>query len=288
MKKINNNLIALFAVSVFILTFSFASPVQAFMVGSGATITSITPNGSTNPTPPVSPNPSPVIYSISPNSVNAGSESITVTITGAGFVPNSLAEKNNSYRSTGYTDSNNLTMTLNASDLATPGSYLITVSNPAPGGGTSNVEYLTVKTFSKSSNLGLSANAFSSGFMPTNLLQWLLLLIVILLLIIIVRKLMNKNKKATLTVLNVSTNSVTLNATGLTPNVTHVFEITGAMGSSSKVQVTPGKDGTANVSFANLNPNSHYTATVSKHNPTNGLLTNVGIPALHFDTLKQA
>ena len=249
MKNINKNLIALMVVPAFILTFSFASPVFAgsFLVGSGATVTSINTNNIVNPAP-IAFNPSPIIYSINPSSASVGSGSMIISITGANFIPTSLAEINNTYRSTGYIDSNHLTMTLNGSDLATPGNYLITVTNPAPGGGTSNVEYFTVQGFGQptafntngnghgdhSSFGGLSANALSAGFLPNNPLEWLLLFLIILLIVIIVRKLMNKNKEASLTVLTVSTTSVTLGATGLTPNVVHVFEVTGALGSNSK------------------------------------------------------
>jgi uncharacterized protein (UPF0333 family) len=301
MKKINKNLIALFVVSAFILMFSFTSPVSANFLtsGSGAIANPLPNNIIVYPTPvyptPVYPTPSnpfPVIYSINPNSAALGSGSITVAITGANFVSSSSAEWNGSSIPTNYVDSNDLTATVDSSKLTTPGNYSITVFNPAPGGGTSNGKYFTVQTYQAHNGTfvgGLSANAFSAGFMPSNLLEWLLLFLIILLIVIIVRKLMKKNKEPSLTVSNVSATSVTLSATGLTPNVTHVFEIAGPLGANSnKVQVTAGNDGTANVSFANLNPDSHYTASVKKYNPTNGLLSNVGIPDLHFDTLKQA
>jgi len=282
-------------VSAFILSFSFTSPVSANFLQAGSGIISIpSPNNNVIPTPVypvVDNNPSPVIYSINPNVTSVGDADITMTVTGADFISTSSVQWNGAYMPTSYVDQNHLTVALTSSSTDTAGSYSITVFNPAPGGGVSNIKYLNVEASQTSNgNLsvgGLSANALSAGFLPTNPLEWLLLFLIILLIVIIARKLMKKNKEASLTVLSVSTSSVTLGATGLIPNVIHVFEVTGALGSSNKVQLTAGKDGTANVSFANLTPNTHYTASVNKYNPATGLLTNVGIPVLYFDTLKQ-
>jgi len=84
-------------------------------------------------------NPTPIIYSVAPESLPPyiGSNTI-VTLTGSNFISTSLAKFSNSYRPTSYIDSTHLAVTLNASDLQTTGSYTITVFNPMPGGGTSN------------------------------------------------------------------------------------------------------------------------------------------------------
>ena len=91
-------------------------------------------------------NPMPIVYTVTPSTVAVGTivGNMAVVLTGANFVPGSLAEWNNSYRPTTYTDSGHLTVTLNASDLATVGSYVISIFNPMPGGGNSNGVYFTV------------------------------------------------------------------------------------------------------------------------------------------------
>ncbi len=80
----------------------------------------------------------PSTSSISPASKVAGSGSFTLTVYGANFLPNSIVRFNGSDRSTNYASSNQLTATINASDVTTPGAFNITVNNPGPGGGTSN------------------------------------------------------------------------------------------------------------------------------------------------------
>ena len=260
---------------------------------------SYTPNTSSNATPTVinnypyslnPSNPAPVIYSVNPNSINAGTGDTTIKIIGADFIPSSVVEWNNSYRTTNFIDSNDLTATLTTADLSTPGNDTINVFNPVPGGGLSNPKSFTVN--GSSANLGLSANALfaSNGFMPSNLFQWLLLFIIILLVVIIVRKMMaNKNKqlKATLTASDITATSVVLTATGLTPKEIHMFELISSFG-TTKVQFTSDKNGMINASFANLISNHHYTATVSKYDPETKLLSDAGAPVLYFDTLKVA
>ncbi|MCE9585043.1 hypothetical protein K8Q94_00220 [Candidatus Nomurabacteria bacterium] len=94
----------------------------------------------------ITANPAPVLYSVSPNEVSDISGNMAVVLTGANFVPNSIAEFNNSYRSTSYVNSGKLTMILNSADVMTPGKYVISVFSPMPGGGTSNGVYFTVKS----------------------------------------------------------------------------------------------------------------------------------------------
>ena len=254
-------------------------------------INKINTNVATNPIPviySISPNvnPLPVVDSISPNSTNAGSNSMTITITGVNFIPSSIAEWNDSYRQTSYIDSTHLVMTLNNSDFAIPGIFPVTVYNPAPGGGLSNEKDFTVQNGTSSTNLNLGANAFFAGFMPRNAFEWILLFLIILLLILLVRKMLKK-KKVTLTASNITATSATLHATGLTPDGTYVFQLTGPLG-PNKVQVIAGNDGAASSSYSNLTPGSHYTATLSKYDPHTNFLSNAGAPVLYFDTFKQA
>jgi hypothetical protein len=85
-------------------------------------------------------NPLPTIGGISPGGATInGAVSTPITVTGAGFVPNSVVLINGSPRITSLTTSTTLTATLTAGDLSTSGEARIQVMNPTPGGGTSNI-----------------------------------------------------------------------------------------------------------------------------------------------------
>ena len=72
----------------------------------------------------------PTIVSMSPNNVNAGSGSTTVTITGTNFISGtSVAQVNGSARATNVLSSTSLTMTLTTSDVAYATTENITVTN---------------------------------------------------------------------------------------------------------------------------------------------------------------
>lgn len=91
-------------------------------------------------------NPLPILSSISPTSTAAGGGDLTVTLTGSGFVEDSQVQLGGSDRATTYVDESHLTATILESDLMSGGTRNITVVNPAPGGGTSEVQVLTVTT----------------------------------------------------------------------------------------------------------------------------------------------
>jgi hypothetical protein len=179
------------------------------------------PSNSTNTgQSPTANNPKPVITSISPNSATKNVSAKTVTITGRGFTPSSVARVNNVNRITTFIDPTHLFIQLNSSDMSrNDGGFFVTVWNQAPGGGYSNAVYFTLKapapavkanTNSNNSNnssvnttesynnnqntdsySNLASNAIfgSNSFLPSGLIQWVLIAIIILLLIIIVRKL---------------------------------------------------------------------------------------------------
>jgi hypothetical protein len=82
-------------------------------------------------------NPMPTAAAVAPASVVAGTPGATLTVTGSGFVSGSVVQWNGSSRPTTFVDSTKLTATLTASDLAVSAAAQVTVSSPAPGGGTS-------------------------------------------------------------------------------------------------------------------------------------------------------
>ena len=84
------------------------------------------------------PNPVPTISSLSPASVTAGAAAQTLTVNGTGFVSGqSQVSFNGTTRLTTFLSATQLTIDLTAADQATPGSFSVIVTNPAPGGGTS-------------------------------------------------------------------------------------------------------------------------------------------------------
>jgi hypothetical protein len=89
-------------------------------------------------------NPTPAIPTLSPASMPAGSPGFTLTVDGAGFVFDSLVQWNGADRATTYVSETQLTVEITPNDVASAGSALVTVFNPAPGGGVSNAQILTI------------------------------------------------------------------------------------------------------------------------------------------------
>ena len=87
-------------------------------------------------------NATPVPQSVIPSNITAGSDTFTVFITGSGFVSSSkgatFAYWNGAPRSTTFNlSTNQLTVQILASDVATAGVGSVTLVNPPPGGGPS-------------------------------------------------------------------------------------------------------------------------------------------------------
>jgi hypothetical protein len=89
-------------------------------------------------------NLSPTLSSIAPNAIRSGSADTTITVVGTNFVPGSTVMLDAAALSTTYTSSTQLSATVPATKLASMGWSSISVSSPAPGGGTSNATPLTV------------------------------------------------------------------------------------------------------------------------------------------------
>jgi hypothetical protein len=114
-----------------------------------------TPGGGTSPSSTQQPivftinpiaSPTPQITSITPTALTVAAANGTIFINGKNFVSQSTVAVNNNNRATTYVSSTQLQATMNSGDIATPGSLQITVTNPAPGGGTSNAVALAVNT----------------------------------------------------------------------------------------------------------------------------------------------
>ncbi len=103
------------------------------------TLTSI----ATSPTITVG-NPVPATTSISPTSTTAGSSGFALTVNGSNFIASSTVQFNGNNKATTFVSSSQLTAQILSSDIASGGSFSVTVTNPSPGGGTSTAQTFTV------------------------------------------------------------------------------------------------------------------------------------------------
>ncbi len=107
----------------------------------------------------------PAITSISPTSVTAGGPTFTLTVTGSGFLANSVVQINGNNRPTVYVSALKLTATIFATDIATPATLVVTVfTRFATGGGlASNGVPLAVSALPAPSLISVSPGFTSQG-----------------------------------------------------------------------------------------------------------------------------
>jgi hypothetical protein len=131
---------------------------------------------------PPGDNPVPSISSLSPASTYATGAfggGLIMTVNGANFIPDSTVYWNGTPRITDYVNTSQLRVTLTAGDTAFAGDFAVTVVNPAPGGGTSNIAIFQVMSIDQNlipaiTHLGLAGassmvsanniNASTAGF----------------------------------------------------------------------------------------------------------------------------
>jgi fibronectin type 3 domain-containing protein len=100
--------------------------------------------GASNPVSFIVNNLSPTVSALSPPYVLAGTAAQTLTVNGSNFVPGSTVTLNGvSYPQT-FVSSTSLGVSLGAADLSTAGTLPVLVTNPPPGGGTSNSVIFTI------------------------------------------------------------------------------------------------------------------------------------------------
>ncbi len=90
-------------------------------------------------------NPVPTITTLSPSSATVGTGSFTLTVSGTNFVSGAAVNWNGQSLPTTMAGVNQLTATVQASDIASTGTEKVTVSNPSPGGGASSALSFTVQ-----------------------------------------------------------------------------------------------------------------------------------------------
>jgi uncharacterized repeat protein (TIGR03803 family) len=107
--------------------------------------------------------PAPTVTSISPTSAIAGAPTFTLTVNGTNFGSGATVSFNGNALATTFVSATQLAATVPASDIATAGSFNVTVSNP--GDGTSNAASFAVLTPQQATQAVINAvNAlFSQG-----------------------------------------------------------------------------------------------------------------------------
>lgn len=105
-----------------------------------------TPGGGTSAAQSLTVNDPPVgAIQLSPATLSEGGTSpVTITVTGSTMVPASVVQVNATPRATTYVSPTMVTFAATVADQATAGTLTVTVTNPAPGGGTSSAAGLTV------------------------------------------------------------------------------------------------------------------------------------------------
>ncbi|MGD0630050.1 MAG: pre-peptidase C-terminal domain-containing protein [Terracidiphilus sp.] len=130
-------------------------------------------------------NPLPAPTSLSPTSVAWGGAGFTLTVNGNNFVQTSTINWNGSGLPTNYVSSTQLTAAVPGSDCTAVGMDQVTVTNPAPGGGTSapaltfncvNPVPVTIAPLSPASVLmgssGFTLTVNGSNFIPASTVIW--------------------------------------------------------------------------------------------------------------------
>ncbi len=113
----------------------------------------------------IAPDPLPYVQAPSvPTAVAPGSSGFTLTLNGAQFVPGSSVLFNGSARATTFVNQNQIKATLLSSDVATAGTTQLVVTNPSPGGGTSNSQPFEITN--PISTVSMSGSTLAVGVDP--------------------------------------------------------------------------------------------------------------------------
>ncbi|HEV2177123.1 MAG TPA: FG-GAP-like repeat-containing protein [Terriglobia bacterium] len=99
-----------------------------------------------------------------PEAAVPGGAGFTLTVNGTGFVAGSIVNWKGSPRATTFVSNSQLTAAILASDISVPGTASVTVTSPAPGGGTSNGAYFQVT--SPVSPVLLNSTDYATGQSP--------------------------------------------------------------------------------------------------------------------------
>jgi len=96
----------------------------------------------------VNNNPAPTVATISPNSAVAGGAAFTLTVNGTNFVAASVVNFGRTAATTTFVNATQLIAATPAAAIASAGTAAVTVTNPGPGGRTSNAVNFTITSTS--------------------------------------------------------------------------------------------------------------------------------------------
>lgn len=103
----------------------------------------------------------PTLTALSPNVAQAGATDLTLTVNGTGFVSGSKINWAGTALNTAFVNSTQLTATVSSTSLSKLGWAPVTVSSPAPGGGTSNTLGFTIYNNIKLAGNRIAVEPFS-------------------------------------------------------------------------------------------------------------------------------
>ena len=153
-------------------------------VTANITVTNPTPGGGTTSVTTFDvTNPVPTLSSLSQTAIPAASNGLTITLTGTHFTSTSVAQWAGSNRTTHYLSATAVSMDILTSDLVSSGSFAVTVSNPAPGGGVSSgvnfnvTNPVPIATSLDPASIATGSDTFTltvtgSRFIPTSVVKW--------------------------------------------------------------------------------------------------------------------
>ena len=112
-------------------------------------------------------NPVPLINQpLVPDATRPHGPGFTLTVNGTGFVSTSVVKWNGSARTTTFVSKSQLKANILALDIALASTASVTVVNPSPGGGTSNVVFFEVTI--ATSAIVLAKSGFGAGVAPAS------------------------------------------------------------------------------------------------------------------------
>src|SRR5271169_5532416 len=116
----------------------------------------------------IAQNPVPFLdQPLVPDAKAPGGAGFTLTVNGTGFVSTSVVNWNGSARTTTFVSKSQLKASILASDIATASTASVTVVNPAPVGGISNVVFFEV--MAPNSFVAFSRADYTAGSAPNSL-----------------------------------------------------------------------------------------------------------------------
>ncbi len=140
-------------------------------------------DGASNAPSSITDNLVPTVIATLPSSKIAGDLAFTLVVAGTNFVSTSVVQWNGSARPTTFFSSATLTAAITAADIANAGTASVAVTNPPPGGGTSNSVKFTINNpapaetslIPSSETAGDSAFTLTvtgTNFVSTSVVQW--------------------------------------------------------------------------------------------------------------------